>query len=119
MCTNQDISSITFIMRGNHLLVHGHKKGVTSYYMHFSSFTICSQHFLVSAILHHNSLLRLLTKSYFKRSTLQPSFLCSSSFKGFVSQCDYYLHHSFVTKITAKLKFREINFFMYVTSVCW
>jgi len=26
MCTNQDISKIPFIMRGNHFLVHGHKK---------------------------------------------------------------------------------------------
>ena len=37
--------------------------------------------FLVSAILHHISLLRLLPKSYFKISTFQPNFLCSSSFK--------------------------------------
>jgi len=37
--------------------------------------------FLVSAILYHISLLRLLPKSYFKISTFQPNFLCSSSFK--------------------------------------
>jgi len=35
----------------------------------------------VSAIFDHNSLLRLLPKSYFKISTFQPYFLCSSSFK--------------------------------------
>ena len=35
------------------------QKGFTSCNMHFSSFKICSQHFLVSAILHHISLLRL------------------------------------------------------------
>jgi len=58
------------------------QKGFTLYYMHFSSFKICSQIFcLVSAILHHISLLRLLPKSYFKISTFQPNFLCSSSFK--------------------------------------
>jgi len=34
----------------------------------------------VSAILHHISLLRMLPKSYFKISTFQPNFLCSSSF---------------------------------------
>ena len=43
-----------------------------------------SKTFLVSAILHHISLLRLLPKSYFKISTLQPNFLCSSSFNGLI-----------------------------------
>jgi len=37
--------------------------------------------FLVSAIFHHISLLRLLPKSYIKISTFQPNFLCSSYFK--------------------------------------
>jgi len=61
------------------------QKGFTSYYMHFSSFKICSQIlFLVSAILHHISLLRLLPKSYFKISTFQSNFLCSSSFKRYM-----------------------------------
>ena len=36
--------------------------------------------FLVSAILHHISLLKLLPKLYFKISTFQPNFLWSSSF---------------------------------------
>ena len=54
------------------------QKGFISYYMHFSSFK--KMFFLVSAILHHISLLRLLPKSYFKISTFQPNFLCSSSF---------------------------------------
>jgi len=59
------------------------QKGFTSYYMHFSSFKICSHTFLVSAILHHILLLRRLPKSYLKidLSTFQPNFLCSSSFK--------------------------------------
>jgi len=57
------------------------QKGFTSYYMHFSSFKIFSHFYLVSAIWHHISLLRLLPKSYFKISTFQPNFLCSSSFK--------------------------------------
>ena len=35
----------------------------------------------MSAILHHISLLRLLPTSYFKMSTFQSNFLCSSSFK--------------------------------------
>jgi len=50
------------------------QKGFTSYYSHFLSFKICSQLCLVSAILHHISLLRLLPKSYFKMSTFQPSY---------------------------------------------
>ena len=41
-----------------------------------------SKLFLVSAILHHISVLRLLPKSYFKISTFQPNCLCSSSIKG-------------------------------------
>ena len=49
------------------------QKGFTSYYMHFSTFKICSQIFL-SAILHHISLLRLLPKSYFKIRTFHPIF---------------------------------------------
>jgi len=36
---------------------------------------------LVSAILHHISLLRHLPKSYFKISTFQPNVLCSISLK--------------------------------------
>jgi len=51
------------------------QKGFTSYFMHFLSFKNCSQFFLVSAILHHISLLRPLPKSYFKISTFQPNFL--------------------------------------------
>jgi len=58
----------------------------TSYYMYFSSLKICSQkNCLVSAILHHISLLRLLPNSYFKISTFQPNFQCSCSFKGYAS----------------------------------
>jgi len=50
-------------------------------YMHFSSFKNVVKQYLVSAILHHNSLLRLSPKSYLKISTFQPNFLCSSYFK--------------------------------------
>ena len=56
------------------------QKGFTSYYLHFSSFKICSQYFLIVSHLHHISYLKLLPKSYFKISTFQPNFLCSSSF---------------------------------------
>ena len=82
MCTNQDISNIPFIIRGNHFLVHGHKTDIPhiTCIFHLLKFLICSQFILVSAILHHISLLRLLSKSYFK-ITFQPNFLCSSSFK--------------------------------------
>ena len=56
MCTNQDISNIPFIMRGNHFLVNGHKKDLPH----------------ITAILHRISLLRLLPKSYFKISSFNP-----------------------------------------------
>jgi len=56
------------------------QKGFPPYYMHFSSFKICSQFVSVSVILHHIPLLRLLPKSYFMISTFQPNYLCSSSF---------------------------------------
>jgi len=68
------------------------QKGLTSYYMHFSSFKICNfKTFLVSAILHYISLLRLLPKSYFKICTFQPNFLCSGSFKQYTSLIVNYL----------------------------
>ena len=47
----------------------------------FIFLNIQSRMFLVSAILHHISLLRLQPKSYIKIRTFQPNFLCSSSFK--------------------------------------
>ena len=61
------------------------QKGFTSYYMHFSSFKIVVTIFLVSANLNHISLLRHLPKSYFKISSFQSNFLCSSSFKPIIS----------------------------------
>ena len=80
MCTNQDISNIPLIMRGNHFLVHGHKKDLPHITCIFHLLKYVVKPFLVSAILHHISLQRLLPKSYFKISTFQPNFLCSSSF---------------------------------------
>ena len=83
MCTYQDISIIQFIMRGNHFFCPRTPKGFT-YVPHIT----CMFHllkyvviFLVSAILHHISLLRRLPKSYFKISTIQLNFLCSSFVK--------------------------------------
>jgi len=81
MCTNQDISNIPFILRGNHVLVHGHKKDLPHITCIFYLFKYVVNNFLVSAIFHHISLVRLLPQSYFKISTFQPNFLCSSSFK--------------------------------------
>jgi len=81
MCTNQDIPNIPFIMMGNHVLVHGHKKDLPHISCIFHLFKYVVKIFLVSAILHHISMLRLLPKSYFKKSTFQPNFLCTSSFK--------------------------------------
>jgi len=53
-------------------------------YLKLHAFFIClhieSTKVLVSAILHHSSLLRLLHKSYFKIISFQPNFLCSCSF---------------------------------------
>jgi len=72
------------IMSGNRFLVLGHKKDVDVYlilHTFFLSFlNMKSRKILVSAILHHIFLLRPLPKSYFKMSTFQPNFLCSSSF---------------------------------------
>jgi len=81
MCTNQDISNIPFIMRENHFLVHEHKKDFPHITCNFHLLKYVVKMLLVSAILHHIFLLRLLPKSYFKISTFQPNFLCSSSFK--------------------------------------
>jgi len=80
MCTNQNISNIPFIMRGNHFLVHGHKKDFPhiTCISHLLKYVV--KYLLVSAILRHFLLLRLLPKSYFKISSFQPNFLCSSSF---------------------------------------
>ena len=81
MCTNQDISNIPFNMKGNHFLVHGHKKDlphITCIFhlsIHVVKFFCSVSHF------NHISLLRLLPTSYFKMSTFQSNFLCSSSFK--------------------------------------
>ena len=53
------------------------QKGFTSYYMHFLFFQYVDdlvKYFLVSAILHHISLLRLLRKSYFMIGTFQANF---------------------------------------------
>ena len=82
MCTNQDISNIhvPFIMRGNHFLVHRHKKDFPHITCFFHLLKYVVKYLLVSAILRHISLLRLLPKSYFKISSFQPNFLCSSSF---------------------------------------
>ena len=83
MCTTQDISNIPFIIRGNHFRVHGHKKDLPHMTCIFHVFKYVVEIVLVSAILHHISLLRLLPKLYFKISTFQPNVLCSSSFKPF------------------------------------
>jgi len=66
-------------MKGNHFLVHGHKKDLPhiTRIFHLLKYVVT---FFVSAISHHISLLRLLPKSYFKISTFQPNFLCISSF---------------------------------------
>jgi len=68
-------------MRGNHFLVHRHKKDLPQIICIFHLLKYVVNFFLVSAILLHISLLRLLPKSYLKISTFQPNFLCSSSFK--------------------------------------
>jgi len=61
--------------------------------------------FLVSAILHYICLLRLLPKSYFKISTLQPNFLCSSSFN--VSSIYYHLFQLVNAAIADSIRFLE------------
>jgi len=68
-------------MRGNHFLVHGHKKDLPPITCIFHLLKYVVKIFLVSAILHYIFLLRRLPKSYFKISTFQPNFLCSSYFK--------------------------------------
>ena len=60
----KDISNIPFILRGNHFLVHGHKKDLPHITCTFHILKYVVKFFLVSAILHHISLLILLPKSY-------------------------------------------------------
>jgi len=55
---------LPFIMRGNHFHVQGHKQDLPHITCIFHLFKYVVN-FLVSAILHHISLLRLLPKSYF------------------------------------------------------
>ena len=121
MCINQDISNIPFIMRGNHFLVHGHKKDLPRITCIFHLLKYVVKFFLVSAILHHISLLRLLPKSYFKISTFQPNFLCSSSFNVVilcqpcsVSMCFFFWIYNFLTDnnlFFCILNFENIRFF--------
>ena len=70
----------TIHFEGNSFFVHGHKKDLPYIKCIFHLFKYVVKLFLVSATLHHISLLRLLPKSNFKISTFQPNFLCSSSF---------------------------------------
>ena len=58
-------------------IVHGQKKDLPHFTCIFHLLKYVVKTFLVLAILHHISLLRLLPKSYFKISIFQPSFLCS------------------------------------------
>ena len=97
MCTNQDISNLLFIMKGNHFLVNGHKKDLPHITCIFHLWKYVVKHFLVSAILHLISLLTLLPKSYFKISTFQPNFLCSSSFN--VTHIYYTIKYRCMSKI--------------------
>jgi len=83
--------------------------------MHFSSFKICSQFFFVSAILHHISLLRLLPKSYFKISTFKPNFLCSSSFKMDLTNCEYNTHLQQIQKNHELNSLKEYNILIWIT----
>ena len=71
-------------MSGDHFLVHGHKKDLPHITCIFHLLKCEVKTFLVSAILHHISLLRLLPKSYLKISTFQPNFPCFKSFNWIV-----------------------------------
>ena len=61
-------------MRGNHVLVHGHKKDLPHITCIFLVLKYEVKMCLVSAILNHISLLRLLLKSYHKISNFQTQF---------------------------------------------
>ena len=61
-------------MRGNLFLVHGHKKDLTHIKGNFHLLKYVVNLMLVSAILHHMSLLRLLPKSYLKNVHCNPIF---------------------------------------------
>jgi len=106
MSTNQDISYISFIMRGNHFLVHGHKKDLPPNTCIFHLSKICSNFFLVSAMLLHISLLSLSPKPYFKISTFQPNYLCSSSLKLL-----FYLSLTFARKTPSYLELKKTSEF--------
>ena len=86
-------------MRGNHFLVHGHKKDLPHITCIFHLLKYAVNYVLVLAILHHISLLRLLPKSNFKISTFQPIFLCSSSFKVTYDFIPYAIYYSYNKQI--------------------
>ena len=117
MCTNQDIYNIPFIMRGNHFLVHGHKKDLPHITCILSSFKICSKMSLVSPILHHFSLLRLLPKSYLKISTFQPNVLCSSFFKWRLMQISITATQKCVRRIQDQLTKRHCQCCVYLDTL--
>ena len=73
----------TIHYKGNHFLVYGHKKDLPDITSIFHLLKYEVKFFLVSAILHHISLLRLLPKSYLKISTLNfnPIFCALASFR--------------------------------------
>ena len=68
-------------MRGNHFLVHGHKKDLPYITCIFHLLKYVVKICLVSAILHHISLLRLLPKSYFFKVLFNPIFCALAPLK--------------------------------------
>jgi len=88
-------------MRGNHFLVHGHKKDLPQITCIFHLLKYVVKNVLMSAILHHISLQRILPKSHFRKNTFQPNFLCSSSFKvGFAQRILIVLGECSIEKLT-------------------
>jgi len=78
MCTNQDISNTEYTIhyKGKYCSCPRTRDLILHAFFIFILYVV--KNFLVSAIFHHIYLPRLLPKSYFKISTFQPNFLCSS-----------------------------------------
>ena len=67
-------------MRGNHFLVHGHKKDLPHIICMFDLLKYVVNFFSVSHFTSHFFAKTLIPKSYFKINTFQPNFLCSFKF---------------------------------------
>jgi len=89
--------------------VHGHKKNLPQITCEIHLFEYVVNNKVVSAILQHLPMLRLLPKSYFKISTFRPNFLCFSSFKQIGNRYMTVSYWSKRKKVVIPIKFVHIS----------